>query len=617
MRALIRFYVMIKSVRWTNRLAAFALGTLAVPLAMAAASGASLVPGSGWTLSAAELLRLHRALAPLHAQYDPAARMLRTPFSSPGYHTTLKGGTVHPTRTSLQYAVALMDTGDAALQERALGILRAVITLQDQDSESKTYGIWPWFLEEPLARMAPPDWNWADFCGAALLQIARDHRARLPEDVRELVDTAIRHAARSIQRRNVGPGYTNIAIMGAYVTLLTAELYGLEDLHQYALARWRRFYEYTMEHGAFSEYNSPTYTVVALEQLGYLRRHVTDPEAQRLTREIHRLAWEEIAHHFHPPSRQWAGPHSRCYRTLLGNGVLALIQRATDGRVAFGVDEVSLMEHRLPLPCPPDLEPYFAALTGPRDVVKTFVKSDPPVVGTTHLEPAYALGSINRGDLWNQRRPLLACWGPASTPGYFRVRLLRDDHDFAAGQFFSTQRGGAVLAGVTFATDGGNTHVSLDRLTNGTVRARNLRLRFELGGAAAETRLQPPPSLRDSVTLRFGELHLQLRVLEAVFGTEVIRWEVTRGEGTVGLDLVLFHGAEREINLTELPQAVLGFAVQMGANEPAVSAGDARRADNTLQLQWNGLSLQLPARPDRARELQRTFRTARPAGSEP
>jgi len=35
----------------------------------------------------AQLARLDRALAPSHAQYDPAEQMLRRPFSSPGYHT--------------------------------------------------------------------------------------------------------------------------------------------------------------------------------------------------------------------------------------------------------------------------------------------------------------------------------------------------------------------------------------------------------------------------------------------------------------------------------------------------------------------------------------------------
>jgi len=38
-----------------------------------------------------------KALSEQDVRYDPAEKMVRRPFSSPGYHTTLKGGYVHPT----------------------------------------------------------------------------------------------------------------------------------------------------------------------------------------------------------------------------------------------------------------------------------------------------------------------------------------------------------------------------------------------------------------------------------------------------------------------------------------------------------------------------------------
>jgi hypothetical protein len=67
--------------------------------------------------------------------------MLRELLRSPGYHTTLKGGFVHPTRSSLTYAVALLDTGDEALRRRAEEVLRRVIALQEQKPASKSHGI--------------------------------------------------------------------------------------------------------------------------------------------------------------------------------------------------------------------------------------------------------------------------------------------------------------------------------------------------------------------------------------------------------------------------------------------------------------------------------------------
>jgi hypothetical protein len=560
-------------------------------------------------LSPTQLQRLQAALEPWHARYDPNERMIREPLQSPGYHTTLRSGLVHPTRSSLSYAVALLDTGEEQLSERAGAILRRVIALQDADPASKTYGIWPWFLEEPLAQMSPPDWNWADFCGVQLLQVARDHLERLPADLRAQVTSALLHAARSIQRRNVGPNYTNIAIMGAYVTLVTAELLGIDDLRAYALDRWRRFYEYTRQHGAFTEYNSPTYTVVAIEELGRMRLQARHPEAQRWAEELYGLAWREIALHFHPPTRQWAGPHSRCYETLLGERTLALLQRATAGRVNFGADTPRLTEHRLPLPCPPELEHYFLTMDGPRDLTQTFLNADPPLVGATHLEPAFALGSINRGELWNQRRPLLAYWGTSNAPAFFRLRLLRDGYDFAAAQFFSVQRGGDVLAAVNFATDGGNTHLSLDRLKDGVVTVAQLRLRFEFGGAASGVRIPLPGRATDPIRLRFGDVRWQLVLLRAVFGSEPGRWEATTEGNTSGLDWVLYQGEAKTIRLGELDQAALGFALRLSTQDAALPEGTAQlEAPGRLSLRWAGLALSLPIRPANAQALQQAFR---------
>src|SRR5436309_4454597 len=97
-------------------------------------------PDSPVQLPAEQLLRLRRALAPLDAQYDPAEQTLLQPLSSPGYHTTLTNGWVHSILASLNYAVALLDTGDESLRPRAEAILTRVISLQDQNPQHSTYG---------------------------------------------------------------------------------------------------------------------------------------------------------------------------------------------------------------------------------------------------------------------------------------------------------------------------------------------------------------------------------------------------------------------------------------------------------------------------------------------
>jgi hypothetical protein len=551
------------------------------------AAHASLALAADWTPpTPAQLARLDRALASSHAQYDPAEQMLRRPFSSPGYHTKLTGGFVHSTRESLAYAVGLLDTGRATDLERAVAVIRRVVALQDTDPASKTYGIWSWFLEEPLAKMSPPDFNWADFNGVSLLQIARDHRNRLPADLARAVDDSILYACRAIKKRNVGPSYTNIAIMGTYVTLVAGELYDLPEFKTYGLERLRRFHDYTAENGAFEEYNSPTYTIIALAELSRLQAHVRSPAARPMIDTLVRRAWEEIATHFHAPTRQWAGPHSRAYASLNRQTALAVIQRGTGGRVDLGADEPDREELRLPFACPPDLAPLFGPLTAPRTVTETFIKRT-ATIGTSYLHPQFALGSINRGDLWNQRRPLLLHFGSAARPGYVQLRFLKNNYDFSSALFTGAQREGLVVGTVHLITDGGDTHISLDKVKAGKIRARDLRVRFEVGGPAAQ---------QASVTaqgITTPDLNIALAFARARFDGRDAQIIPGGDQNTRWLDAVFYSGPEREFDLAALDEAFAAFVFSVGAPPEPVLQLDAGRATLTAA----GLTVTAPLKP--------------------
>ena len=198
--------------------------------------------------------------------------------------------TAHPTRDSLDYALLLLEAGGEERAARALKIIERVIALQEKDSDSKWYGIWGYYLEEPAPKMAPADWNWADFNGSLLLLIENRHGAKLPTALRKSVSESIRHAAYSVRRRNVAMTYTNIAVQGTFVTLAAAEVRGDKDLLAYARERLTRFARTVDETGSFNEYNSPTYTIVALEELARLKEHARTPEALPLIDEAYEEA---------------------------------------------------------------------------------------------------------------------------------------------------------------------------------------------------------------------------------------------------------------------------------------------------------------------------------------
>ena len=545
------------------------------------------------------------ALAEKNQHYDAVEKMLSSDFSSPGYHTTLTGGPVHRTRASLTYAASCLDSDDAQLKQRGFDIIDRVIDLQDQDPDSKTYGIWPWFLEEPLEQMSPPDWNWADFCGVQLLQAVIYHKDEFDPALLEKVNKAVYRAARSIEKRNVGPAYTNIAIMGTYVTMMTAELQDLPEMKEYAMRRLQRFYDYTMANGAFTEYNSPTYTVVALKELARMKAHVPDRHAQKLVMPLYDLAWQEIAVHFHAPTAQWAGPHSRCYHTLLPKKTLALIQSATSDHVSFaGVDGRQDMEaHRLNLACPKKLEHYFLSIEKPRQIDRTFVAGENPLIGTTYLAQEFCLGSINHGDFWEQRRPLIAYWGDAAAPSYLRIRFMHDGHDFAGAQFYSVQEKGLALCGVVLSTDGGDTHVNLDKIKDGVITAHDLRLRFEFGGRAAEKRINLPRSLHDNALLTFDGVDVRISVPFAAFEKFSPYWDGEKIDGKACYDVVLYSGDEKRFDLNKINRAAAAVLVATGFRGDMAGALRGEENDAAYTIGYGPMELTFPTRPATRKDL--------------
>jgi hypothetical protein len=504
---------------------------------------------------------IRAAVDRLDQDFDPRERMLaRAVGTGYQYHTGMRSRTVHPTRDSLEYALLLLEAGGEERRRRAAEILERVVALQETDAAGKWYGLWGWYLEEPAPRMSPADWNWADFNGALLLLAAGRHGPSLETSLLGRMREAIRHAAYSVRRRNVTMSYTNIAVMGSFVTLAAAEMLGDANLAAYGKDRLRRFARAVDETGSFAEYNSPTYTHVTIANLTRLRMLVRDDDSRALGGRIHHRAWQHLARRWHPPTAQLAGPMSRCYQTDLGAPLW--LQKALGGRLAVATlediaqgrvtapGEVGLLDYR----CPEDLAGWFLKWRGERQHRELFLSAAAPVrpvQGTTWLERDFCLGAVNRSDLWIQRRPLLAYWGGAGRPArYLQLRFLKDDCDFASALWYSAQEKNCVLGLVNFRSPGGDRHGSLDPIVDGEFQAARLRLRFDLKGVPEGARIlaggaplkQLPAELplETALALDLGGARLWLRPRAARFGERNGALSVAREETllTVSIDLL-------------------------------------------------------------------------------
>ena len=542
---------------------------------------------------------VNESIMGMHERYDSTEKMLTKKLTGYNYHTDASSGVFHEVRSSFSYAVLLLDLGDDRYTQRAFDLIGKTITLQDQDTTSKSCGVWPYYMEEPLAtKKAPIDFNWADFNAVSLLDVWLGHQSRIPEKLKPAIKNALILAARSIQKRNVGLGYTNIAIMGTYVTYMVSHLFNLPEMNEYASARLKRFYDYTLDKGGFSEYNSPTYTIVALDELFRMKSHIVEPVAKQEIDSLYSIGWEIIARHFHKPTGQWAGPHSRSYSTLVKPSFYAILKEASNGKIDTGIEEKRSdvkIKHQIPV----HLMHYFLSPDYPRTESDVFEKVEPQTTGTCYLANNYALSTANRSSLWNQRRPFLLYWGTIQTPKYLQVRFLHDDYDFSAASFFSQQKENKVLAVINFISNGGDKHISIDRLKEGKFTAKDLRLRFEFGNVTNQAELAIPTSANEPFSFFLDQLNFNFQVYCTEFDGLKGKWEKGGDGKNSWIDFVFYSGTEKEFDLTIINRVVSGFIFELNSTDQKqqIKKTDVSEKDGIMRMEWNGMKLETPVKP--------------------
>ncbi|MBQ2709757.1 MAG: hypothetical protein IJF67_15905 [Clostridia bacterium] len=544
----------------------------------------------------------------LDDRYDPAVRMIWEYRGKHGYHSRLSDCMVHPVRGSFHYAQALLNRDGEGDRTRAHDLLYRVIPLQDINPARDTYGIWSYFLEEDLEEMDCPDWNWADFNAATMLRILDCHADKLSEDIRLRLKDSIGHACRAIIKRDVQPSYTNISIMGAYVTLFAGEMMGEESFFQYGKQRLQKLYDYNMSKGSFSEFNSPTYTFVCLQDLAHLIDDIRDGECRRLAEELSDLAWMTIALHYHTATGQLAGPHDRAYDILLSNATRLSIERALDYRVrlvtdydAFNKQNFAGSQFTAPLRCPEKYLPYFTEDCEERVLDQTFA---PGRLAYTYMCRSYTLGSLHRACTWNQHRIILGYFGTANAPIAINLKCLHDGWDYCSGLLSTVQDKNRVLSAMGFSTNGGDTHINLDMVKNATIRAKDFRIRWLFEGAVEHLDVAETDADSFLVEDRRSDLHVRISFPHMVFGDLPVRLTVTREEGKIGIDAVILESTEvREINFAALSHALIVTQMQITEGDCPLPEAVIREEHGLLTAEAGNLRMTFPVKPAATRDV--------------
>jgi len=586
---------------------------------------------------------LDNYLAHLEPNYSNEHQMLGAAWNGPGYHSKIPNGTwVHTTRGSLDYALALLARGRTEDVQRAENIIARVISLQDQRPQSRSRGIWPWLLEEPIDKMAAPDYNWADFCGAALAQMLHSYSDRLSGDLRATMRESLRLAAEAIKRRNVGPDYTNIALMGGGVCAAAGELLGDKTLLDYGRSRLQRLVEHTKHHGSFNEFNSPTYTMVALREAERTLFLVRDEQTRAAAEWLRRRAWQTIAESFHPGTLQWCGPHSRAYSDYIDPHTAQYLSGATGIAIrpnprAAGRRPIAEPNY-FGLPCPDEFRPYFQQLTesphdsrppqvpaagpaqmgnetaagkpesgsSPGEIERQWVfvkRSDgsPAVSGTAWLDRQACFGTANTSTFWTQARPVLAYWRTDADPAVvFRLRFFHDGRDFASMGCTTIQQRNRALVVVSPRLNQGSWHLTLDRPRDGIFRAKDFRLVCQLrGSGAAAVRIA-----ENQFELRAGGHRVIVHSASPRNGDRPVVWRTERENETVEWSAVFYEGEERSFDWRSPPPFVLALGVELLRETEQPCASPPKWDDTMTAVAWEHggetvLKIELPRAAER------------------
>lgn len=572
-----------------------------------------------------ELIR--HCMEPLKNAFDEKESMIVENYKhwAGGYHTRRTGRT-HVVRSTADYAAAVLILGISEQYPQAFRALEKICLLQDAREESRTFGLWPYYLEEDLGQMLAPDYNWSDFIGKDLIGVCLLRGELLSTELRERLYRAVRNAMQCSIRRNVAADYTNISIMGSMTLISAGELLRDEELFEIGKKRLKKLSEYTRYNGAFSEYNSSAYLLVAMNEIMRMLAFFRDEECRKMAEDLNDTLWEMLSTHYNLALGQLTPPQTRAYRNLENGSLAWAIWQGTGGR--FGKDAteemlkngaVSLESLCFPPKCPEKMLPYFEEKT--RFLQKTYYRKNqirsigedvtiireldsPDLMAFSYQEEYYSMGAFSFCDTWNQRRNCMVLWDRRH-PKYFRLRCINGNYDFCSGVVWAVQDHQRVLGHLGLVTDRGSFHYILDREKTGRYQTDALYFVFELGGDTGDLRIQRQG---DSFVIQDGSMRIVLRIAQWIFDGQEKEAELSADGKSVLLPG--YHGETKWLDTTRLGDTAGVFTLtakyeKREAGEQATGKPEARALEvseeavavrklsgGKLSSHWRGLRVE-------------------------
>lgn len=335
----------------------------------------------------------------------------------------------HGTRSGIYHSVGMLYRNAGADQKNAQLIMRRLLDLQHNVPGEDLHGMWRTGLNSDRK-----DQNWREFVGTGFIVARANFGNVLDPDLVQGIDVALVRASEGALQRNVSPGYTNIALMSAFLLDYTGHLVSNDVFINAGQSKAKAIRDLFFEHQTFTEFNSPTYYGTNLMALGMWRELAQSEDLRLWAQEIEAVFWNHIAQFYHAGLKNMCGPYVRGYgmdmteyNALVGmciglgldNWEQTPLPNTKDRAFEWAYAPVFALLNVHP---PKDLLPQFKHFTQPREILDHIAYRKKVFQAQAVLEPTWMMGAATgMRRRWDQHCPGTVHWQAGDHTGWLLV----------------------------------------------------------------------------------------------------------------------------------------------------------------------------------------------------
>lgn len=469
---------------------------------------------------------------------------------------------LHSITDSILYALTLLRTDKYQYISKVEKILQSILNAQEQDMSSPYYGLWTYDLETDIYTLGFPEKDLTSRIGIPLFVILKEFSNILSEEIKAKINISLNAACFAIVQRNIDMYSSHNLIAETFLTIAYSEFSGISEFLSYGLKKMQNFYYYYIAHGSFYIFNTPNHYNYILVTIHFAKHYINNEMYQTFISDIEDSIWKIASEHYHAQFKQFSGPSARMVDKTLPSDLSKFFDDAcvnmSDKNDIFSLKGI----------CPLKYRPYFLGTLlseYSQNIIFTgcsYPFFSPTQIATTMIQPNYSIGTFSRNNCWTEHSPFLARFGDTETQFYATLTVLNNGFEFTSAHLTMLQHFNYVLGHINFATNGGNRHPNYD-LTNGAIKTKDLRIRFEISGDVSKLASKVK---NNKFSVRYGNVSLMMNFAYTSFSGEKTKIEFS-DDNSLCFDLILYNGKSKKIDFTKLEKAVSAFIFCISESE--------------------------------------------------